>query len=228
MKRHLVAMGVSALALTLGAGSALATGTPPSGSSAGQSNATSQVLPVAVAAPITAPINASVPIAVAGSNGDTRQSNDTSVGGSATNNETDQVIVQGGKGSTGHSATKECGGHDGVTTGARQSTTTRVSGSAINNRTGQLIVQRAGGAASQSNATTQVLPVAVAVPVTVPVNLSVPISIGLPALPLAGGLLTVVGGVLADPLAAVQAAVADPVGTLVGTIGALGLPALPV
>ena len=237
MKRTLVATGVSALALAFGATSALATSAAPAGPSASQSNATTQVLPIAVAAPVTAPVNASVPIAVLGSNGDTTQSNRTAVDGSASNNDTEQVIVQ----SAGHDGTKGDGqkgdGQKGdVASAATQSNVTVVDGSAANNRTEQVIVQRGGGSATQSNATTQLVPIAAAVPVTAPVNLSVPVALGppaLPALPLVGPLLTVVGGVLADPVGAVQGALADPLGTVLGTVGALGLPlpalpALPV
>jgi hypothetical protein len=232
MKRKLVAVGVSALALTFGAGSALGTGTTaPAGGSASQSNATTQVVPVAVAAPVTTSANVNAPVAVLGSNGDARQSNDTSVGGSASNNETDQTIVQGdhSKSTKGSGA---CGPkHNASRHGTTQSNRTRVAGSSTNNQTRQTIVQgRSGGSASQSNATSQILPIALAAPVTTLLNLNAPVSIGAPALPelpLVGGLLTVAGGVLADPLGAVQATLADPVGTVIGTVGTV-VPALPV
>ena len=237
MKRKLLAVGVSTLALAFGANSALATNSAPPGSSASQSNATSQILPVAVSAPITVPVNASVPVAVLGSNGDTTQTNDTDVDGSASNNETEQVIVQGGSGSkhTADYSNGRCSAstHKGANGDTTQTNTTTVDGSATNNETRQVILQGAGGSASQSNATSQILPVAVALPITAPVNASVPVAIGLPGLPalpglpLVGGLLEVVGGVLADPVGTVGAVVADPLGAVTGTLGAIGLPGLP-
>ena len=90
--------GACALALALGAGGALATTAPVSGgsNSASQSNATTQVVPIAVSAPVTAPVNANVPVTVLGdNNGNAGQSNTTTVNSEATNNRTEQVIVQG-------------------------------------------------------------------------------------------------------------------------------------
>ncbi len=193
MKRKLLAVGVSTLALAFGANSALANPAPPAGSSASQSNATSQIVPVAVSAPITVPVNASVPVAVLGSNGDTTQSNDTDVDGSASNNETHQVIVQGAghgkKGAADYSnGRRSASTHKRANGSTTQTNTTTVDGAATNNETQQVILQGGGGSASQSNATSQILPVALALPVTAPVNASVPVAIGLPGLPSLPGL----------------------------------------